>query len=234
MALFFTLGWFSGWDVAFDLVSLLVALLIAAYSWKMYRLSDENRFGYFSFAFLLISFAFLMKVLLSGATYFTTVRSIADIVLRPAVGAQRQYSFLFYRAGFFLQTAPMLAAWLLIFFVSQKKSGRLKKYYEISQIALFVYLILLISVVSNFEFTVFYLTSSVILGMTVLNYFKNYLNTNKNTNAFWVMIAFLVILFANFTFIFVFLQPALYALGEALMLLGFLVLLYTYSQITRG
>jgi len=109
----------------------------------------------------------------------------------------------------------------------------LKSYYEVSQIALFVYLVVLISVVSNFKHFVFYLTSAVILGMTVLNYYKNFLNTGKSTNALLVMNSFLFILISQFFFVFVFLSEELYVLGEVLMLMGFLLLLYTYRKVTR-
>jgi len=234
-SLFYTPGWFSGWDLAFDAVGIIVALLIAGFSWRVYKLSDENKFAYFSLAFILVSIAILFKVFTQGLVYFAPLRDIATSVLAPAVGRSItgvNNSVVFYRAGFLLWMMGMLGAWLLIFFISQKKEGRLHKYYEISQIALFIYLIVLISIVSNFQYYVFFLTSSVILGMTVLNYYKNYLNTNKNKNAFLVMLSFLFLLIGNMFFIFVFLYDIFYVFGELFLLLGFLLLLYTYSKIS--
>lgn len=234
--LFYTPDWFNGLDLVFDAISLLVALLIAGYSWRLYRIHRENKYGYFSFAFVLIGLAFVAKILMEGLLYYAPLRNAATTVLIPVVGKAAtgiNYSQLFFRTGFFVSMITMLGAWLLLFFISQKKEGRLKKYYEVSQIALFVYLLLLISLVSNFKYQVFYLTSSVILGMTVLNYYKNYLNTNGNRNALQVMVAFLLFLFSNFAFIFVFLIPGLYVVGEVLLLTGFLVLLKTYAQTQR-
>ncbi len=235
--LFYTPDWFNGLDLVFDTFSLLIALLIAAYSWRLYRIHRENKYGYFSFSFILIALAFLSKMALSGLLYFAPMRNAATAVLVPFVGKATtgiNYSQLFFRSGFFVFMVAMLGAWLLLFFISQKKEGRLKKYYEVSQIALFVYLLLLISLVSNFKYQVFYLTSSVILGMTVLNYYKNYLNTNGNKNALHVMFAFLLFLLGNFAFIFVFWEAGLYVVGELLMLAGFLILLKTYAQIQHG
>ena len=201
-----------------------------------YKKSGENRFSYFALAFSLISFSFLFKILMQNLVYFATVRNIASSVLIPVVGKAASginYSQLFFRAGFFLSMSSMLGAWLLIFFISQRKSGRLKNYHDVSQIALFIYLIVLISVVSNFRFTVFYLTSSVILGMTVLNYYKNYLNT-KNKNTLVVMSAFILLCFANIFFVFVFISQSFYVVGEVFMLIGFLSLLYMYRKIKRN
>ncbi len=231
--LFFTPSWFNGYDLLFEGISLIVALLIAGYSWRIYQLSRENKYGYFSFAFLLIGLSLLFKGFTYGVLYYGTLRETVAVALSPAVGASLQFADLFYRAAFFLQMVVMLGAWLLLFFVSQKSRERLHKYYEISQIALFLYLILLISIVSNFKFFVFYLTSAVILGMTLLNYYKNYLNTGKNKNARLVLVSFFFMLLSNLSFVFVFLRDIFYVLGEVFLLIGFLLLLYAYRQVGR-
>ena len=234
--LFNTPQWFNGIDIVFDSIMLVVALLIAAYSMYAYKKSGENGFSYFSLAFGLISFSFLFKILMQNLVYFATARNAASAVLVPIVGKAASginFSELFFRGGFFLSMASMLGAWLLIFFISQRRSGRLKNYHDVSQIALFIYLIVLISVVSNFKFAVFYLTSAVILGMTVLNYYKNYLNT-KNKNTLVVMFAFILLCFANVFFVFVFISQSFYVVGEVFMLIGFLSLLYMYRKIKRN
>ena len=234
--LFSTPTWFNGYDLLFAAVNLVVALLIAGYSWKIYRINKENKFGYFSFAFILIALANVFKLITQGLIYYTPWRHAATKVVAPIVGMAQagvNFSEIFFRTGFFLSMITMLGAWLLIYFVSQKKSGRLKNYYETSQIGLFIYLVGLISLVSNFKYFVFYLTSTVILGITVLNYYKNYLNTNKNRNAFKVMWSFILLLIGNLAFIFVFIFDSLYAVGEIFTLLGFLLLLYTHHKVTH-
>jgi len=186
---------------------------------------------YFSLAFLFVAISLLAKVFTSSLLYFTPIRDVAADVLRPIAGPRLSFSELYYRSAFFVQMVSMLGAWLLIFFISQKSRARLHKFYEVSQIALFIYLVLLISFVANFKYFVFYLTSSVLLGLIVLNYYKNYLNTNKNKYAWLVMFSFFFILIGNISFVFVFLMRGLYAVGEILLLLGFLMLLYTYRKI---
>ena len=150
--LFLTPEWFEGVDLIFNAVSLMVAMLIAGYSWKVYRISKENRFSYFSLAFVMVSFSLLMNIITQGLNYYTPWRDTAAAILVPIVGAASRgasYSELFYRSGFFLSMVGMLGAWLLIFFISQKRTGRLKRYYDVSQISLFVYLILLICIDSK-------------------------------------------------------------------------------------
>ncbi len=234
LQLFATPDWFNGWDLVFDTVGLIIALLIAGYSWRIFKINGENRFAYFSVAFLLVGISLILKLLTSGILYYEPVRVAAADVLRPSLGPGYKFSVLYYRAGFFAEMASMLGAWLLIFLVSQKPRERLRKYYELSQIALFVYLVLLISVVANFEYTVFYLTSAVLLALITLNYYKSYLN-NQNKNTFRVMLAFLLMLLANLFFVFVFAWEGFYFFGELVLLIGFLALLFTYtSVVARG
>ena len=187
---------------------------------------------YFSLAFILVSISLSFKIFTSGVLYYFPVRETVAQVLRPAVGQGLRYSALFYRAGFFFQMASMLGAWLLIFLISQKSRARLTQFYELSQIGLFVYLVLLISVISNFEYVVFYLTSLVLLSLIVLNYYKNYL-TSKKKNALLVMSAFLFILTGHMFLVFMSVNNSFYVAGEMLMLLGFLLLLYTYRTIVK-
>jgi hypothetical protein len=231
--LFSTPQWFNGWDIAFNVVSIVVALLIAGFSWRVYSFKKENKYAYFSFAFILVAISLLFQSFTNGVLYFTPVRDIVLDVLRPATGQGLQYSDLFYRGAFFVQMASMLGAWLLIFFLSQKSRARLTKFFEVSQIALFVYFILLISVVSNFTYLVFYVTSLVLLGLIVLNYYKNYLNVQRK-NAWLAMLSFLLIFMAHICFIFVFISAGFYAFGSLLMLLGFLTLLSVYVKSTKG
>ncbi len=207
--------------------------MIAFYSYKIFRFSKENKFVYFSLAFVLVALGLGFKMFTSSVLYFFPLRESVAIVLKPVMGGGLTLADLFYRAAFFMQMSVMLSAWLLIFFISQKSRERLKKYHEISQIALFIYLILLISIVANFRYFIFYLTSAVILGMTVLNYYKNYLNSKRNKNSFRVMLSFLFILFSNIIFIFVSFYDKLYIVGEVIMLIGFLLLLSTYRRITK-
>ncbi len=231
--LFFTPGWFNGIDLVFNIVSLIIALFIAGYTWKIYKVNQDNKYCYFSIAFLLISISLAFKAFTSSVLYYAPIRDSVLVALAPAVGPKLKFADLFYRGAFFMQMASMLGGLLLIFLISQKSRERLRKLHEVTQIALFVYLVLLISVISNFKFVVFYLTSVVLLALVVLNYYKNYLNTNRNGNAYRVMLAFLLILLGNINFVFVSVSNVLYVFGEALVLIGLLFLLHTYHRVTR-
>jgi hypothetical protein len=232
-SLFNTPSWFNDYDLVFNVITFLITFLVTAYSYKIYKISKERKYAYFSLSFLLISFAFILKIVLLAVSSYSSPNQLADYTLSPITGGSVVYGDLLYRAAYFLHMASTLGAWLLIFFISQKSRARLSKFYEVAQIALFIYLITLISVVSSFKYTVFYLTAAVILGMIVLNYYKNYLNKKRNMNAFLVMVAFLLILLGQFFFIFVFISNTLYLFGELSLLIGFLLIFYVYRKVVN-
>ena len=230
--LFLTPEWFNGLDLVFEAAGLVVALLIAGYSWRMYRINKENRFAYFSLAFLLVAVSLFFKIFASGVLYYKPVRDLTLDVLRPAAGEGLRFSDFFYRGTFFLEMASMLGGWLLIFFISQKERARLRRFYEVSQMALFVYLVVLISIAASLRYVLFYLTGLVILALIVLNYYQNYLNS-RNKNTFRVLLAFSSIFVSHVFFVFVFAHPLFYALGQLFLLAGFMMLLYTYHQVVK-
>ncbi len=231
--LFATPEWFNQLDILYGIISLVIALLITSYSWKVYKLSSDRRFAYFSIAFALVSFAYLCKLITYGNVYFHPVRTITGDILHPLAhqGGETARN-LFYRAGFFLQMTSMLGAWLLVFLISQKSRDRLKQFHEMSQIVLFIYLVTLIGLISTFNYAVFFLTSLILLALIVLNYYRNFLNTGKK-NAYLVMSSFFLIMFAQLLFIFVQYWDALYFVGQTLMLVAFLIILGVYRKVTK-
>lgn len=229
--LFETPIWFSGIDLVFDIITILIALLIAGYSWKVAKLCNENKYKYFSFAFILVAIAFMFKFGTSATLYYSSIREVADHTLRPLTQGIVTYNDMIYRFGYFMQMASLLGAWLLVFFISQKSRDRLKKYYEIAQMGLFVYLVTLLAVIATFKPFVFYLTATVILSMIVLNYYKNYLNSGKKWNSILVMLSFFFILIGHVFFTFLFIWNGFYIPGELFMLAGFLLIFYVYRKV---
>ena len=232
--LFSTPDWFAVWDLLFSSIGFVVALLIAAYSWRLYSMQRmENKFAYFSVAFVLIALSFASKILTGSVLAYRPLRDVTAVVLAPLAGPSLVFSHLLYRFAFFFQMVTMLGGWLLIFFTSQKSRDRLHTFHELTQIGLFIYLVTLIAIVSNFRYEVFFLTCTVLLGLIVLHYYKNYTQRGRSRNAWMVTASFFLMLLGNIILTFVFLVPTVYVLGEFLILLGFLSLLYKYHAVTR-
>lgn len=231
--LFLTPGWFNGYDLIFEAIGLIICLLIANYSWKIYKFGKENRHAYFSLSFLLVAGSLFVKIFTYSIFYFVKFRETATAPLQMLVTQGTVYANLLYMVAFFLQMSLMLSGLLLLFFISQKERSRLKKLYEVSQMSLFVYLILLIAIIANFKYVIFYTTSMVILSLIVLNYYKIHLNNPKNISILKVMFSFISLLIANIFFSLMFFSPMLYFAGELFLLLGFLLILKTYYEVMK-
>ena len=234
--LFQTPVWFQGLDLVFDLIAVLITLTITLYSSRIYHLSGEKKFFYFAVAFGLMSLGFVSKLITFSVIYaasakFAVARTI-EVVSGLPQGVGLSYRNLLYRAGFFLQMAATMGSLLLLYLLSQKARDRLNKMYEVSQIGLFTYLILLLAVVSTFEYRVFYLTNLVMLGLIVMHYYKNYL-MSRSKHALRVMWSFGSLMIAQVFFLFIFVMPGLYFIGELFTLLGFGLILYTYVSIQK-
>ncbi|MAG60391.1 hypothetical protein CL619_01260 [archaeon] len=236
--LFETPTWFAGFDLVLDTIALIITLIISSYSYKLFKLSSNRKFGYFSLAFALMSLAFLFKLATYTVVYFSTSRALAGATVVAVTGLTGLETVnvslrdLIYRFGFFVQMASTLGALLLLYLVSQKSRDRLKKFYEVSQITLFTYFVILISIVATFKYTVFYLTSFVLLALIVLNYYQNYLH-KKTTNSKRVLTAFICLFLAQLFFVFIFAANWFYFIAEILTLASFAIIAYVYMQVSR-
>ena len=227
--------WFAGFDLALDTIAFLITLVISSYSFKLFKLNENRKFGYFSLAFALMSLAFLFKLVTYGIVYSSASQVVAATTIEAVTGmggVNLSLRNLLYRTGFFVQMAATLGSLLLLFLISQTSRDRLTKFYEVSQIGLFSYFVILLSIVSTFKYTVFYLTSFVLLSLIVLNYYKNYL-TKKSANSLRVFVAFICLMIAQFFFIFVFAANWFYFVAEIFTLIGFAIIAAVYMQVSR-
>jgi hypothetical protein len=234
--LFNTPIWFNGYDLVFEFLAVIITLMIARYGWKVYKYTHEKKQFYLSLAFLSIGLGLLIKIGTYAILYYAHLRTKIGVVVGLVAPTRVNgilFSDLLYRTAFFGYMFMFLSAVLLLFLISQKSRDRLKKLYELSQIALFAYLIALIALVANFYYFIFYLTATVILSLTVLNYYKNYLN-NNNINTLKIMFSFLILMIANIFFVCVLFNNLFYVLGEIFTLLAFLMLLNIYRKIKNG
>ncbi len=233
--LFETPVWFAGFDLILDSIALIITLIISSYSYKLFKLSDDSKFAYFSLAFALMSTAFLFKLGTYTVIYFSITKEIIGesiVAVTNINSLDVSFRDLIYRLGFFLQMTSTLGGLLLLYLVSQKSRDRLKKFYEVSQIALFGYFVVLISIVSTFKYFIFYLTSFVLLALIVLNYYQNYLH-KKTVNSRRVLNAFICLFVAQLFFVFIFVANWFYFVAEILTLIGFAIIASVYIQVNR-
>ena len=222
-AQFLTLGNFYGIDSLFEFLVIIVASIISLYSYKVYSMLKNKNFKYFSFAFLFIAISFIFKIL-SNLTILHRVE-IANLNSVIVITSQFQYMRLIQFASFIIYKALYLLGALLLFFIATKTKKQNK--------IMFVYLSVLVIILSIFMNFVFYLTLVFILTFLTSYYYENY-KKNRLTNSFLVFLGFLLLSISQLVLIFSSFRPIIDIFGEILMLAGFLVLLINQIKINKA
>lgn len=220
---FFTLGNFHGIDSLFEFLVIIVASIITLYSYKVYKLLKNKKFKYFSLAFLFIAVSFTFKIL-SNLTIIHRI-AITNLDTVIVITSQFQYMKLVQFISFILYKTFYLLGALFLFFIATKTKKQNK--------FMFIYLSLLVIILSIFMNFIFYLTLVFILTFLTSYYYENY-KKNKLTNSLLVFLGFFLISISQLVLIFSGLNPFIEIIGDVLMLLGFLVLLINQIKIKRS
>src|SRR3990167_7672830 len=73
----FSPKWFYGFDSIIEFIAVIVSILLVYYSYRCFRLTKENKYLYFSTAFLSITLAFIAKIIGTSAIYKPTITRTA-------------------------------------------------------------------------------------------------------------------------------------------------------------
>jgi len=222
-AQFLTLGNFYGIDSLFEFLVIIVASIISLYSYKVYRMLKNKNFKYFSIAFLFVAISFIFKIL-SNLTILHRVE-ITNLNSVIIITSQFEYMRLIQFASFIIYKTLYLLGALLLFFIATKTKKQNK--------IMFVYLSVLVIILSIFMNFVFYLTLVFILTFLTSYYYENY-KKNRLTNSFLVFLGFLLLSISQLVLIFSSFRPIIDIFGEILMLAGFLVLLINQIKIKKA
>lgn len=223
MQFIFTPSWFALSDVLISGISAAVTLVLAAYVFKIYNFTKENRLKTFSLAFLAISASFII----SAATHFFAYYNLFE---KHAAGIGF-YTFnilhsatTFYAAGELIFRALMLGGLLMIFHVMQKNSNR-------KIIALTMFFAAIVVLFSITHYYMFYLTTFVIVGLITYHLLFNYLE-NPCARTASLLVGFGIIAACQGMLILAGLETV-YVFAGLSQILGYSLLLATYIQLQK-
>ena len=218
--------WFYGFDSVIESIAVMVSVLLVYYSYKCFKLTKENKYLYFSTAFLSLTFAFIAKIIGTLAIY-------RPAITRSAIGSTIHQAFTgltpYYinALAFIVYTFFTLLGFMILFLIISRLRCR-----NLRVIALLVYFVFLATWISVVHYQLFYLTSFVLLLLITYSYYKNY-NEIKSENARFVTIAFGILLVSQAFFIFIIYSRIIYVLAELIQLLGFVYLLIPFILIFK-
>lgn len=223
MAIFYTIPvWFSGYDIIFELVFALITALVAAYSFRVYSLSNQRESKIFGIGFSLISLSYLLWAALNFSIFseikegITNGISIVELQNLSTINYLSAYSHVFL---FLLGLATLVYMSL--------KVDSIRIYLLLSALTI-------VSVLGVFETVFSFYLPAAILTIFILIYYLNVYSENHNPKTLFVLIGFTFLLFSLIDFILIKDQHVQYVISHLLVFLAYIFILMSLIIVIRG
>ena len=148
----FSPKWFYGFDSIIEFIAVIVSILLVYYSYRCFRLTKENKYLYFSTAFLSITLAFITKIIGTLAIY-------KPVITRTALGSTIHQTFTsltpysINAIALIIHFFFMLLGFMILFLIISKLSWKNQRV-----IVLLVYFVFLATWISVIHYQLFYVT----------------------------------------------------------------------------
>ncbi|MBW2966903.1 hypothetical protein KY362_00295 [Candidatus Woesearchaeota archaeon] len=216
--------WFQGIDATIELLAIVVAFLIAGFGYKIYRITRQKNYQYFSISFLLMGISFIFKIISELVIYSSYIE---QKIIGPYIISRTVTEPITWIHTYAHSTFKVLATFA--FFILLAVTLKIHDKKVLFLLTYFMAAITLASIVIPF---LFHLTHIMILALLVHKYYHNYLE-NQKKQALMVTLAFLAIFASHIMFLFMLYDPNLYAIGLVMQLAGFILLLYTFILVKK-
>ncbi|MCX6708865.1 MAG: hypothetical protein NTW67_04445 [Candidatus Woesearchaeota archaeon] len=199
-------SWFFGADACLEALASVIAFFVALASFRVYRLTKERKYGYFTVSMVLLTLSFLSRAV--------TDALMEEILFKvPA----RLVGSIFY-AGYVAHILLALVAYLLLFMITHKLADK--------RVIALLFLILIPSLLlSGSYYMSFYGISALLLGFIALAYWQNYRKVCKLA-ACLVFASFSLLTVAQLLFLLEAHLKLFYVAAELTQAAGYLLLLF--------
>lgn len=198
--------WFFGADASLEAFAAVIAFCVAFASLRVYRMTREKKYAYFTASMALLTISFL-------------ARTTADILLEELwFKMPANIAGLTFFAGYVTHILLALTAYILLIIVTHKITDK--------RIIALLFLIMVPSLlISGSYFLSFYGLSTIFLAFVAFTYFQNYYKVRKIA-ACLVFVAFLLLTIAQVMFLFEAVYDPLYVAAHIAQAVGYLALLF--------
>jgi hypothetical protein len=217
--LFLIPDWFFGYNVILEFFFAITALAVALYSFKVYRLSNQEQPRLFGIAFLLFSISYFIQSILNYLIITNAAQAICDCISIPSL-------FLFNAIGIYVHMFFFVIGLVTLAYMTLKTKN------ITTYVLLLSTLLLSFFVVEN-KIPWFYMISSLLLVFISLHYLFNFIK-NKRTKTLLVFIAFMLLLFGHTHFIFSVNHTLYYVLGHFLELFAYILILINLLLVIKN
>jgi len=166
-----------GFSSIVELLSLLMSLAIGWSAYRIYRITKEKKYFYFSTAFIFITIAFLIRAFLNAGIYFGR-RDVVEIAISTSIISVHKALSIVY-------LMLMISAYVILIILTFK----IRDFHLVSLLAIFV----LTSVVATYENFVVFPILSLLLLLYLIQYYYTAYTKKHNKTQLAIMWGFIVI-----------------------------------------
>jgi len=197
--------WFFGVDATLEVIIAVIAFFVTVASLRVWRVTKEPKYGWFTASFGLLTLSFLS-------------RALTDTIVEELLFAcPKKYLPIVFYFGYLTHIILALVAFIMLFTVTHKIENK--------KVVALLYLILIPSLIlSSSYFLSFYGISFAILLFITIAYYQNYRKV-RNIPSGIVFVAFLLFTLAQAFFLFEAVNDWWYVLAQASQAMSFILLL---------
>lgn len=219
----FSPKWFWGKDIFIDAVALLVLLSIAVFATKYYRIKKSRNYLYLALSFYLIALSFFSKILINFTIYYQVLHTQVIGSIKYTQVILKSSEILAVSGLFFYRLFTLLGLFML-YSIYEKQSK--------ANMFLMAYFVAISVFFSKEAYYIFYLTSFILLAIISNRYYQNY-RKNREKASGTLAASFSVIALSQIFFMFVNFTKHFYVVGEAIQLIGYVVLLVAFITVLK-
>ena len=222
MKIVFTPDWFLTSDILIDVFSFVILLVFFMFAFRSYKLSKKRRILYIGIGFLLIALAELSNIMTKLPLYYHTqiVHQIGAAVVSYDI--VKTVDIFYYFGFFFDRILTLLGLYLMYKLPLERVSG---------EFFLNIYLIVIISLMSQSFYYVYHLTALILLIFLINKFYKIY-RKDGVTNTGILVMAFVLLALSQMVFLFSELNYV-YVTGQFIQLASYLMLLILIVKIVK-
>ena len=204
--------WFLGVDAILEAFAALVALLVVLAAYRVYKMTCEKKYAYFTVSFGLLTLSFLSRAITNSLieeTFFTVPQHLLGRI---------------FFIGYVIHILLALTAYLLLITITHKITDK--------RVIALLFIILVPSLLlSGSYFLSFYGFSTIFLAFIAAAYYKNY-KIRCTGSACMVFLAFLLLCLSQAQMLLEAVQDFWYVTGHITQTAGFLLLFLALLKVT--
>ncbi len=222
--LVFSPNWFYGKDIGIDAVSVITLLIITVFSYKLYKISKEQKSALFTIGFLSLAISFIFKILTNFELYYSTLETQTQGLITFSYSIVKTSNIPLFIGFLGYRALTFLGLYLLYLVYYGDKTDKVS-------MALQAYFLFVALYFTQFSYYVFFMTNAIFLALITKKLWDNSTKNNRSQTALSLATSFSIITASQILFMFTGMFPILYVLGELVQLIGSAMLLWTLALI---